>query len=348
MDVLRDDDRSILFSSHNTVDVERISDRITFIDRGRLVDSSDKEDFLERWRRIQLQLPAGVDAAGSAARRQPRRSTASSSRSPPTSYSEDLLALLGVARTRRAAHEPRGDLRRECHASPGGARPMNMLTRKLIAKELYVNRWLIAGGAGRGRRLVADRRRGQDAVSTSACSPGSRPSSLLGVMLAMYGIMNERKEHSLQFVLSLPLSHRRLRARQDARPARSAFSCRGRAELRRRRAGAGRCRRTCPTACCPTPCCCASSCWPTSRSCCAARCTPSPRRMIGAVIIVTNMGVTLFMFMVGAAARPQKHMWAPAPVWNSTFWTVLGVELASLAIAFTLPYLVAARRRDFI
>ena len=60
MDVLRDEDRSILFSSHNTVDVERISDRITFIDRGRLVDSSDKEDFLERWRRIQLQLPAGA------------------------------------------------------------------------------------------------------------------------------------------------------------------------------------------------------------------------------------------------------------------------------------------------
>jgi ABC-2 type transport system ATP-binding protein len=59
MDVLRDEDRSILFSSHNTVDVERISDRITFIDRGRLVSSSDKEDFLERWRRIQLQMPAG-------------------------------------------------------------------------------------------------------------------------------------------------------------------------------------------------------------------------------------------------------------------------------------------------
>jgi ABC-2 type transport system ATP-binding protein len=60
MDVLRDDSRSILFSSHNTVDVERISDRITFIDRGRLVDSRDKEDFLERWRRIQLQLAPGA------------------------------------------------------------------------------------------------------------------------------------------------------------------------------------------------------------------------------------------------------------------------------------------------
>jgi ABC-2 type transport system ATP-binding protein len=59
MDVLRDDSRSILFSSHNTADVERISDRITFIDRGRMVASSDKEDFLERWRRIEVQLPSG-------------------------------------------------------------------------------------------------------------------------------------------------------------------------------------------------------------------------------------------------------------------------------------------------
>jgi ABC-2 type transport system ATP-binding protein len=58
--VLRDDARSILFSSHNTVDVERISDRITFIDRGRIVDSDNKEHFLDRWRRIQLQLPAGA------------------------------------------------------------------------------------------------------------------------------------------------------------------------------------------------------------------------------------------------------------------------------------------------
>jgi ABC-2 type transport system ATP-binding protein len=60
MDVLRDDNRSIMFSSHNTVDVERISDRITFIDRGRVVESSNKEDFLDRWRRIHVHLPPGV------------------------------------------------------------------------------------------------------------------------------------------------------------------------------------------------------------------------------------------------------------------------------------------------
>ena len=59
MEVLQDEERSILFSSHNTLDVEQISDQITFIDRGRIVDSDDKEAFLDRWRRLSLEVPAG-------------------------------------------------------------------------------------------------------------------------------------------------------------------------------------------------------------------------------------------------------------------------------------------------
>jgi ABC-2 type transport system ATP-binding protein len=59
-EVMRDDGRSVLFSSHNTQDVEQISDQITFIDRGRIIDSSDKETFLDRWRRIRVELPSGV------------------------------------------------------------------------------------------------------------------------------------------------------------------------------------------------------------------------------------------------------------------------------------------------
>jgi ABC-2 type transport system ATP-binding protein len=59
-DVMRDDGRTVLFSSHHTQDVEQISDQITFIDRGRIIESRDKETFLERWRRIRVELPAGV------------------------------------------------------------------------------------------------------------------------------------------------------------------------------------------------------------------------------------------------------------------------------------------------
>lgn len=60
MDVLRDDERAILFSSHDTKDVEQICDQITFIDRGRIVDSSDTATFVECWRRISLDVPVGI------------------------------------------------------------------------------------------------------------------------------------------------------------------------------------------------------------------------------------------------------------------------------------------------
>lgn len=59
-EVMADENRSILFSSQNTQDVEQISDCITFIDRGRIIDSMDKETYLSRWRRLRLEIPAGI------------------------------------------------------------------------------------------------------------------------------------------------------------------------------------------------------------------------------------------------------------------------------------------------
>jgi len=63
-DVLRDESRSVLFSSHNTHDVEQLADSITFLHQGRLVASADKHVFMDNWRRVVCQgaLPAGVDA----------------------------------------------------------------------------------------------------------------------------------------------------------------------------------------------------------------------------------------------------------------------------------------------
>ncbi|HEY6446248.1 MAG TPA: ABC transporter ATP-binding protein [Acidobacteriaceae bacterium] len=57
MAVLVDERRTILFSSHNTLDVEQISDRIAFIDRGRIIALEEKEDLLDRWRRLRLVVP---------------------------------------------------------------------------------------------------------------------------------------------------------------------------------------------------------------------------------------------------------------------------------------------------
>ncbi|HRP08326.1 MAG TPA: hypothetical protein PLL69_07550, partial [Gemmatimonadales bacterium] len=57
-EAVQDEERTVLFSSQNTLDVEQIADRITFIDRGRIVADDDKEQYLDRWRRIRLELPA--------------------------------------------------------------------------------------------------------------------------------------------------------------------------------------------------------------------------------------------------------------------------------------------------
>jgi hypothetical protein len=66
------------------------------------------------------------------------------------------------------------------------------------------------------------------------------------------------------------------------------------------------------------------------------------------LIIVTNMGVSLFIFMVGSIPALYDHLKDAQPVWNSAVWTVLAVELATLVLTMSLPYFVAARRRDFI
>ena len=58
MRVVEDDQRTILFSSHNTQDVEKLSDSITFIDRGQVIASKGRDELLEQWRRVRLQAPA--------------------------------------------------------------------------------------------------------------------------------------------------------------------------------------------------------------------------------------------------------------------------------------------------
>ncbi len=62
MQIVSDETRTILYSSHNTQDVEQISDTITFIDRGRVIARNNRDEFLERWRRIRVQAPANWQA----------------------------------------------------------------------------------------------------------------------------------------------------------------------------------------------------------------------------------------------------------------------------------------------
>lgn len=52
LEFLQDEERGVLFSSHITSDVEKIADVVTFIDDGNIFISEDKEELLDRYRRI--------------------------------------------------------------------------------------------------------------------------------------------------------------------------------------------------------------------------------------------------------------------------------------------------------
>ena len=50
------------------------------------------------------------------------------------------------------------------------------------------------------------------------------------------------------------------------------------------------------------------------------------------VIIVHNIGITLFIFLIVAIDGISRHMQGPVAVWNAAFWSVLAVELVVFLI----------------
>jgi ABC-type transport system involved in multi-copper enzyme maturation permease subunit len=222
---------------------------------------------------------------------------------------------------------------------------MNIVTRKLIAKEFHVNRYIVAGASAGG------------VLSILICALGKTGFSIgslmwltiiiaNGVMLALYGVMNERKERSMLFVLSLPLSIADY--------------------VRAKMLGLALCffipwvvatvaalvlvlvKDDVPDGLVPYTVLLSVYmlanflvllCWTLH---------VNSEAWISAAIVLTNMGVSVYMFVVGAQPGLQSHIWGPTPVWNQTAWTILIVELGVIALSFTLPFFLAARRRDFI
>jgi ABC-type transport system involved in multi-copper enzyme maturation permease subunit len=222
---------------------------------------------------------------------------------------------------------------------------MSIVTRKLIAKELYVNRWFIGGAAVAAVLSVIACAFGQTAFNIGALSWLTTVIAL-GVMLAIYGVMNERKEQSLLFVLSLPLSIGEYVRAKLLGLLLSFLAV-----------------------------------WLVASGAAAAMVLIVPgvpdgllpyllllclfllanfsvvlsgalqarsEALMSATIIITNMAVSVFMFTVGAMPGLKQHMFGPVPVWNHTFFTVLSCELVVLIVALALPLATAARRRDFL
>lgn len=222
---------------------------------------------------------------------------------------------------------------------------MNIVTRKLIAKEFHVNRYVVAGATAGGLLSV---------LVCALGKTGFNIGSLMwitviianGVMLALYGVMTERKERSLLFVLSLPLSIADyVRAKMLGLalcffiPWLVATVAAVALVLIKGDVPDGLVPYTVLLSVYMLANFLVLLCWTLH---------VNSEAWISAAIVITNMGVSIYMFVVGAQPGLQDHIWSPTPVWNQTAWTVLIVELGVIALAFTLPFFLAARRRDFI
>lgn len=62
LEIMLNEDNSVIFSSQLTQDVERLSDRIGFIDQGLLISNQDKESYFDQWKRLELTCKSGLPA----------------------------------------------------------------------------------------------------------------------------------------------------------------------------------------------------------------------------------------------------------------------------------------------
>ena len=222
---------------------------------------------------------------------------------------------------------------------------MRSLTITLVTRELYLNRWLIATAIFAGLLSV---------YLASTSQLGYSIGVLLwltiivtvGVILPMYGIHQERKDRSLLFALSLPLS--------------------GADYARAKMLGLLLCfflpwfilslaavvwvlaMPGVPDGMLPfVVLLCGFLIANFSLVLCGALLMTSEVLII-TVVIVTNMCVSLFLFLVFAIPGINNHLQSAVPVWNEVVWTVLIVEVAVLSFALLLPLFVIPRRRTFI
>jgi ABC-2 type transport system permease protein len=222
---------------------------------------------------------------------------------------------------------------------------MNTVTRRFIAKELHVNRMIIGIGVVASVTSVVVAALGQLGFSIGSLVWLSTIIGM-GVILALYGIMNERKEHALEFVMSMPLSvgdYVRAKMIGLALCFLITWAVAVAAALVLVFA-----KDSVPDGIAPYLV--LLSVFMLANFCvvlCGTMFSVSEGMTTG-VVIVTNMGVTIFMFIVGPMKGIHEFMWGPAAVWNSTFWAVLACEMTVGLFAFCLPLFVVARRRDFL
>lgn len=222
---------------------------------------------------------------------------------------------------------------------------MSSVTFLLVVKELHAYRWLIAGAIVAGTLALVLASIGEVAFNVGALS-WLTTIIACGVILPLYGIHRERKDRSLLFALSLPISPTGYVVAKMLGTLLSFVSIWsalvvGAAILVLAAPGI-------PNGLLPYVLLLSGFLLVNfSLVMCGALLTTS-EAAVSAVVILTNMSVTLFMMLMGRVPAISAHMFAAAPVWNSTFVMILVAEASATAIALGLPSLVISRRREIV
>ena len=229
-----------------------------------------------------------------------------------------------------------------------------MIVRRLIAKDLYLQRWLIAGAtvAG-GLSLVLSSSGAGNAGDGGAVSRGPNLGFLLfittiitfGIFVAMFGVFKEHQEKSRLFVLSLPVSPAQyLRAKLWAALLAflapwTLFTAGVVAALGLGGGAAG----SIPFFVALMGCFLVNFCILLA----VVVITSSEAASIVG-ILVTNVLVTLFLMRVGSLPGVAAANGGAVAVWTPTILALLAIEAAVVLLALGLAFYLPSRQSDFV
>lgn len=224
----------------------------------------------------------------------------------------------------------------------------NSMVWRLITKDLYLYRWLIVGALAIGIASLF-------ALGIGASVAGNAGESFglillltsivaLGVFIAIYGILTERKEKTLQFVLSLPISTKQYTTAKVLASLIAflipwgvltvtvvGLTLAGPEEGR-------------------LPFSVAMMFFFLANFCVLLAIVLNAASEFWAVagIIVTNVSVSLFMTTVTRLPGVREYQEGDVAVWSSSILAVLAIEAAVIVLSIVLAFFVRSRKKDFI
>lgn len=219
------------------------------------------------------------------------------------------------------------------------------VVRALIAKDLFLARWML------GAAIVSG------LVSLWICTTSKMGFNLgsitfittliaLGVMVAMYGVFEERKNRSYLFILSLPLSGRDyVKAKiiggllsftipWAVITAAALFTLLSSPII--------------PHGMAPFALLICMHSLVNTTLLIAATLLIKSEGLVAGCIVLTNVLVSVFLFTVASLPSINRNMGAQTAVWDDTVFTVLALQLIVICIAIVVPLSVYSRKRDLV